>query len=132
MFVEDLFSFLSDQGTGAGNRIYPQSLPQGVTCPAIRYLQVSDPPEHTHSGRSSLRHPRFQLDCFDEDASGHDGYLGAKMLADEVIAALDGYKGNLGNSTCYAGFQENARDNHDPETNRHWVSVDIEIWHKEA
>lgn len=123
-FVEDLFTFLSDQGTEAGNRIYPQTLPQGATLPAVRYLQVSDPPEHTHSGRSNLRHPRFQLDCFAET------YLTAKRLADQVINAIDGYRGPMGSATCYAGFQENARDNHDPELNRHWVSVDIEIWHK--
>ncbi len=132
MFVEDLFSFLSDQGTSAAAGIYGQQLPQVPTFPAIRYFQVSDPPEHTHSGRSSLRHPRFQLDCFDQDAEGHDGYLGAVRLASEVITALDGYRGRMGNTTCYAGFEENARDNFDPETNRHWVSVDVEIWHKEA
>ena len=132
MFIEDLFSFLSDQGTDAASRIYPNELPQGVTYPAVKYFQVSDPPEHTQSGRSSLRHPRFQLDCFDQDADDHDGYLGAKQLAQQVINALDGYSGLMGTATCYAGFQENAQDNHDPDTSRHWVSVDIEIWHKEA
>lgn len=132
MFVEDLFSFLSDQGTDAASRIYPNQIPQGATYPAVKYLQVSDPPEHTHSGRSSLRHPRIQLDCFDEDTESHDGYLGAKQLAQQVINALDGYKGAFGSTTCYAGFSENAQDNFDPDTNRHWVSVDIEIWHKEA
>jgi hypothetical protein len=124
-FVEDLLTFLSDQATDAANRIYPQTLPQGVMLPAVRYFQVSDPPEHTHSGRSSLRHPRFQLDCFGET------YLASKRLADQVIVALDGYRGALGSRTCYAGLQKNALDNYDPELNRHWISVDIEIWHKE-
>ncbi len=132
MFAEDLFSFLSDRGTSAANRIYPQQLPQGATFPAIRYLRVSDPIEHTHSGRSSLRYPRLQLDCFDQDSEGHDGYLGAVRLANELITALDSYRGEMGNTACYAGFAENARDNFDSETNRHWVSVDIEIWHKET
>lgn len=132
MFVEDLFSFLSAQGTNAASRIYPNRLPQGAAFPAVKYFQVSDPPEHTQGGRSSLRHPRFQLDCFDQDADEHDGYLGAKQLADQVINALDGYRGAMGTATCYAGFQDNAQDNHDPETNRHWVSVDFEIWYKEA
>src|SRR5262245_4437310 len=96
LLVEDFFTFLSTAGTNAGNHIYPQQLPQGPTFPAIRYLQVSDPPEHTHSGRSSLRHPRLQLDCFDVDTDGHDGYLGAKQLADQVIALMDGFKGSMG------------------------------------
>lgn len=123
MFVEDLFSFLSDQATDAASRIYPNELPQGVTLPAIRYFQVSDPPEHTHDGRSKLRHPRFQLDCY------ADTYLKAHQLAEQVVTALDGYRGQMGQSTCGAGFVEDGRDNHDPETGRHWVSVDIEIWY---
>jgi hypothetical protein len=131
MFVEDLFTYLST-AISVGSRIYPQQLPQGATFPAIRYLMVSDPPEHTQSGRSSLRHPRYQFDCFDQDLDGHDGYLGAKTLADGVMAALDGYKGAMGNTTCQAGFQENGQDNFDPETGRHWVTVDFEIWHTEA
>jgi hypothetical protein len=123
MFVEDLFSFLSDQATDAASRIYPNELPQGVTLPAVKYFQVSDPAEHTHDGRSKLRHPRFQLDCY------ADTYLEAHRLSDQVIIALDGYQGQMGQATCGAGFSEDARDNHDPETGRHWVSVDIEIWY---
>lgn len=123
MFVEDLFSFLSDQATDAASRIYPNELPQNATLPAIKYFQVSDPPEHTHDGRSKLRHPRFQLDCY------ADTYLKAHRLANQVVTALDGYRGQMGQSTCGAGFAEDERDNHDPETGRHWVSVDIEIWY---
>lgn len=125
LFVEDLFAFLSAQGTSAGARIYPNTLPQGVTLPAMRYFQVSDPPEHTQSGRSKLRHPRWQLDCY------ADTYLAARTLAGQVIAVIDGYKGAMGSSTCQAGFQEDVRDNHDPELKRHWVSVDAEIWYGE-
>jgi hypothetical protein len=124
MFVEDLFTFLSDQGTSAASRIYPNTLPQGVILPAIKYFQVSDPPEHTQEGRSNLRHPRFQVDCF------AGTYVEAHTLAEQVMGMMDGYSGTMGASTCYAGFQENGRDNHDPETGRHWVSVDFEIWHR--
>lgn len=126
MFAEDLFSFLSDQGTNAASRIYPNRLPQGVTLPAIRYFEVSDPPEHTHSGRSKLRHPRWQLDCFGGT------YFDARTLAGQVIALMDGYKGGMGGAQCQAGFAENAKDNHDPDTDRHWVSLDFEIWFAEA
>lgn len=123
MIAEDLFSFLSDQGTAAASRIYPNVLPQKVTLPAVRYFQVSDPPERTQEGRSALRHPRFQLDCF------ADTYLEAKGLAQQVAIILDGYRGVMGSGYCHAGFQEDERDNYDPETGRHWVSVDVVIWH---
>ena len=54
-FVEDLFTFLSDAGTDAASRIYPQELPQGVTLPACRYFRVSNPKDHSHSGPSARR-----------------------------------------------------------------------------
>lgn len=125
MFVEDLFTFLSDAGTAAGSRFYPNTLPQSPTLPAVRYLQVSDPPEHTQSGRSSLRHPRWQLDCYAET------YIAARTLAEQLVSLADGYSGQMGATTCYAGFQENARDNYDPETGRHWVTLDFEFWYGE-
>ena len=126
MFVEDLFTFLSDAGTTAGSRVYPLQLPQGVVLPACTYSQVSDPPEHTHSGRSSLRRPRFQINCWGET------YLAAKTLAAEVIALLDGFSGTMGSTTAYAGFVEDGRDNMDPVTGRHWVGVGVVIWHRET
>lgn len=127
IFAEGLFDFLSDGATLAGSRIYPNALPQGVTLPAIRYFQVSDPPERTHSGPSKLAHPRYQLDCF---ADGDEAYRDAVTLADQVIALVDGYVGTMGAFTVHAGFREDKRDNFDPETGRHWVSVDAIIWYE--
>lgn len=126
LFVEDLFEFLSDGGTNAGSRIYPSALPQGVTLPAIRYTLVSDPPEHTHSGPSGLRHPKYQLDCVSD---GDEGYKDALTLAEQVITLCDGYVGMMGAFTCHAGFRDEMRDNFDPETGRHSVQVDCIFWH---
>jgi Protein of unknown function (DUF3168) len=125
-FAEGLFTFLSEQGTDAGSRIYPNTLPQGVTLPAIRYFKVSDPGEPTMTGPSNLAHPRYQIDCV---ADGDNAYLAAQQLATQVITALDGYSGAMGSFTVYAGFQEDVRDHYDPELFRHWVSVDIVIWY---
>jgi hypothetical protein len=129
IFAEDLFAYLSIQATNAANRIHPNQLPQNPTFPAVRYFLVSDPPEHTHSGRANLYHPRYQLECYDQDTESNDGYLGAHQLALQVITALDLYQGAMGTATCQVGFTEDAKDNFDPETNRHWVSVDVEIWY---
>lgn len=124
-FVEDLFTFLSDAGTDAGGRIYPQQLPQSVTLPACRYFRVSDPKDHTHSGPSALKRPRFQIDCFASD------YLDAVMLAGQIETYLDGYKGAMGSYTVEAALVEDAgKDDYDPETGRHRVSVDVVIWNK--
>lgn len=126
-FVEDLFDFLSGAGTDAGGRFYPNSLPQGVVLPACRYFKVSNPKEHTHSGASSLKYPRFQIDCFAMK------YLDAVRLASQVEANLDGYRGTMGAYEVQAALmEESGRDDHDPETGRHKVSVDVVIWHKES
>lgn len=126
LFSEGLFTYLSNGGTSAGMRIYPNTLPQGVTLPAIRYTLVSNPSEHTHSGPSSLKNPKYQFDCV---ADGDEGYRDAHILAEEVIVLLDGYRGPIGAFTCQAGFQDAERDDYDPETGRHAVQVDVIIWH---
>lgn len=125
VFAEGLFTYLSSGGTNAGARIYPNALPQGVALPAIRYVLVSDPPEHTHSGESQLKHPKYQLDCV---ADGDEGYKDANMLAEQVIALVNGYVGAMGAFTCHAGFRDDRRDNFDPETGRHTAQVDVTIW----
>lgn len=126
-FVEELFSFLSDAGTAAGGRIYPNALPQGVTLPACRYFRVSNPKDHTHSGSSELRRPRFQIDCYAST------YLAAVTLATQVESNLDGFRGAMGAYEVQASFMEEAgRDDYDPETDRHRVSVDVVIWHRRS
>lgn len=125
-FAESLFTYLSSGGSNAGARIYPNTLPQRVTLPAIRYVLVSDPPEHTLSGPSKLQHPKYQFDCI---ADGDEGYKDANTLAQQVVTLLNGYAGAMGTFTCHAGFKDEQRDNYDPETGRHTVQVDVIIWH---
>lgn len=129
LLVEALFTFLSAANTAASDRIYPKRLPQGATLPAITYLLASDPTEHTHSGPSSLAHPRYQLNCW---AEGEGGYLAAHSLAEEVRAALDGYRGLPAGVEIQAALSENSRDNDDADTGRHWVSLDFIIWYTRA
>jgi hypothetical protein len=123
-FVEDFFTFLSNAGTDAGGRIYPQQLPQGVILPACRYFRVSNPKDHSHSGPSKLKRPRIQIDCYGEK------YLDAVKLAGQIESTLDGYTGGMGSYTAQASFMEEAgKDDYDPETGRHRVSVDVLIWY---
>lgn len=124
LFVEDFYAYLAAANTAAGARFYPQSLPQQPTFPAVTYLQVSAPRDTSHSGLSRLRHPRYQLDCWSDD------YLEAHRLAEEVLYAISIYAASRGGVTVQASFVEDeGRDNYDPETARHWISVDVVIWH---
>jgi hypothetical protein len=126
-FVEDLVAYLSTAETRAGSRFYPNALPQGVTLPACRYLRVSNPVEHSHSGANSLTSPRFQFDCYAEL------YLDALILAREIVEAVDGHDGAMGDYTVEASFAEDVgRDDYDPETERHRVILDVVIWHRRS
>jgi hypothetical protein len=126
LFVEDLYSYLSTAATAASDRIYPNSLPQGATLPAVRYFKVSNPPEITQDGPSDLWHPRFQFDCYAKT------YLEAAGLAWEIMRKLQGFKGQMGAAEVGASFVTDERDNFDPDTGRHWVSLDAVIWHRMA
>ena len=122
-FRNALYAFLTNAGSSAHGRIYPQQLPQQAQLPAMTYVQVSGAGEYSQSGPSRLVHPRYQIDCWG------DGYLAASTLAEEVKQAVDGYRGMMGGFEVGVTFIEDERDNFDPETFRHWVSLDIEIWY---
>jgi len=119
---------MSTLGTSAGARFYPNSLPQGVTYPAVKYFEVSNPQSYTHSGRSAFQEPRWQLDCW------ADTYLAARSLANDLKIKVAGYVGKMGTQDVQPIFYENLRDNFDPETGKHWVTMDLVIQHidKEA
>ena len=71
------------------SRIYPGVLPERPQYPAITYRQVSGRPAATHQGPIDPSRGRWQFDVFSTD------YQSTKDLARLVIAALDGYKGDV-------------------------------------
>ena len=73
-----------------GNRIYPVRLPLRADYPAISYFRVSRPTTRTFGGTVAGASPRFQFDCWAKS------YADAKAVADQVIAALDGFSGTMG------------------------------------
>lgn len=124
MFDAGLYAFLVAANTSAGERVRPMRLPQGLALPAIVYSEVSPGIEYTQSGESSVREPRYQLDCWGADE------LAAKTLAKEVILVISNYNGLMGNETVYAAFIEGKKDDPDPDTGRCRVIIDVVIQHK--
>lgn len=124
MFDEGLYTFLVSTATSAGNRVKPMRLPQGLALPAIVYSEVSPGIEYTQGGESSVREPRYQLDCWGADE------LAAKTLAGEVILAMSNYNGLMGSETVYSAFIEGKQDDPDPDTGRCRVIIDVVIQHK--
>lgn len=74
-------------------RVYPLTLPQGYTLPAITYQRVSTERLRDLTGSSGWVMARFQIDCWAAS------YSAARGLADKVRAALDGQVDTLGSET---------------------------------
>lgn len=102
-------------------RIYPVTLPQGVTLPAIRYQVVDDVPELSHSGGSNLAQVRVQLTVCATT------YAGAEAVARALRGALHG-KTILGRAAWVALDL----DDYDAPTQQYMRHVDVVMWRADA
>lgn len=121
MIEESLNQWLQANIALAGTRVYPRSLPQNPTLPALTYLGVSGIPWHTHQGTSGIETARFQISCWAER------YLAAKQLADQVILNLDCFTGDMAGTTIQACFKLNEVDLGDEAIGYHQIAVDFLI-----
>ena len=124
-----IVSYLAAMGV-ADERVYPQVLPQGATLPAVVYQRVDTTVTQPHGEPATLPRPRYQFTCW---ASTFEG---ARQTADEVLAALDGFWGTMGNGKEYEVEVESAllkdvRDYYDPDTELWNRQLDFQIMHKE-
>jgi hypothetical protein len=108
-----------------GSRYYPIRLPERVTYPAVQYQRISGPRVRSHTGPSSLAHPRFQLTVW------ATSYASAKAVATQLRIALDGFKGTLSGIRVDEIRLESDRDDYDEGTNLYRIDLDFIIWHQE-
>ena len=126
----DLYTHLRDHtGLSAliSGRVYPLTMPQDVTLPAVVYQRVTGPREYSFTGSSGLAHPRFQVSVWAET------YASAKDVAEQIKVALGGYNGGMGSggTLVYGSFIENELDFYEPDTRLYHVPVDFTMWHRE-
>ena len=72
-----------------GSRIYPLTLPQGVTLPAIRYQRITGNSDPHLGGTTGLAVATVQLDCVGTT------YAGAEQVRDAVRESLEAYQGTV-------------------------------------
>ena len=126
---EGLYDYLSsDVGVSAllSSRIYPGTLPQNWTAPAISYQRISGERNRILSGPDDRATPRIQIDCW------ADSYSGARALAEAVRSAIDGYAGLMGTTQVGSVVLESDTDFYEPDTNVYHVSMDFWISHIET
>jgi hypothetical protein len=83
---------LADAGFAAvcGDRLYPVTIPQTASLPAVSYQSVGGPSgERNHDG-PGIRQARLQYTCTADD------YADAKAAAAAIRTALWGYTGAMG------------------------------------
>ncbi len=122
---EALVSILIAAATTAGARIYPLVLPSNPTLPAVSYNRVSTPRVHSLSGYSHLSKPRIQFTAWALT------YAAAKVLANEVRAALDVYVGTILGVAIQSAFADNELDMFEPRSKLYHVPVDYIVAHYE-
>jgi hypothetical protein len=107
-------------------RIYPSTLPQAATLPAIVYTVVSDVPENSLDGTvaTRLRSARVQVDCYARNSADGGGYLASHAVADAVENVI----GNLSDPSLNS-TPADKRDLFDNETTYFRVSMDFIVWH---
>ena len=106
-------------------RIYPMELPQTPTLPAITYYRVNAPTEHVMGETiSDIERATYRIQCWGATMTS------ARAVADQVIAALDGFKGLLGGALgvrCWI-TRTNSLDLDDPDTSWMRRILDFELW----
>ena len=70
-------------------RIYPDDISDGAALPCVVYLKVSDIPDYTHDGISSLRGPTIQFSAYATTKAA------ARSISKQIKAALCDFAGTL-------------------------------------
>jgi hypothetical protein len=128
-----IFDFLST-GLSVGDRVYPLTLPQDVTLPALTFQVISDIPTLSHDVAQD--HPlytgarrsdtRVQFDCYGST------YDDAEALADELHTLAVGYRGFWGAIEVDSVLPDNRLDDRDEAPDVWRVICDLIIGHRTA
>lgn len=130
---EAVFAILTgDAGVAAlaGDRVYPQVIPQDVALPAVAYARISTMRVKRHGGAGvgrRLARARVQVNC---EAVG---YGVAKALAGAVVGALDGVMATValdgqGSVEVQGSWIENEGDEYGETGGVYGVRQDFMVW----
>ena len=109
-----------------GGRIYPITLPQSPTYPALTYHRASTVRERHLRGPLGYAEVRERVHCWARS------YGGAKDLAEAVRHLLDGYRGAAGAYEIGGAAVETEIDLYDDNADVYRVVVDVMLPHRES
>ena len=116
MIETDLYAHLSTYAALTAlvsTRIYPLTLPQEPTLPALTYFRVSSAPSRNHDGAYGFALKRFQFDIY---AITYLACLQVKAILVDAMGALG-----------YTAHWDNDQDINEPELGRYRLQIDFMI-----
>lgn len=126
MIEAALFSHLSTYAgmvALCGTRIYPVTLPQGVTLPAVVYQQVSGAPvQDRDSAAAGFTRSRFQFTIWAATDTSAVAVAGALRTAMGAFTRASAPRVDV-------ALEQGAQMQYEPETTRWQGLIDYFIWH---
>ena len=108
-----------------GTRVYPLTMPQNTTYPALTYQRVSERTIQSHQGTSNFAYTRYRFMCWAKT------FPAARQLASALKGAIIGYRGAMGARWAGSIRHDNELDNYDEQTKTFSVLSDFIIGHNE-
>ena len=132
MLIEQaLYTYLSTYaGLTAliGTRIYPNTIPQNGTLPAVAYTKVSGYRYHSLGGDTGEASPVYQFSVFGSS------YSSVKAVTEKIRDALQNYTGLMGGAsgvTVKAVLMMSQSDGYDQDVNEYYDITEYQIFYKE-
>lgn len=110
-----------------GDRVWPVRRPQGRELPALTLSSVSAVPLQSHDGAGALTRSRLQVDCW------ASSWAAARALRAAAIGAIEATEDPAGPIPSIARMGDrDLPELREAGEDLFRVSIDFEIWHKEA
>lgn len=108
-----------------GTRMYPLTVPQNGTMPAVTYQVISGSRGYVFRAPAGMARHRIQFDCYATT------YTSAESVAAAIRNRLSGYMGNAGTGAIEAAMFDTERDFYEADVALYRRSVDYQIWIEE-
>jgi len=109
-----------------GTRVFPGSVPQASSLPAIVINTISGGPQYADDGEIGLDETRIQIDCWAET------YSAAKLLGRQVRASLSAFVGTVDGVVFPYILLDVIRDMREPGANQseylYRTNMDFIVW----
>jgi hypothetical protein len=125
----DLRAFILADGTVAGligTRLYPLTLPQAPTLPAMSYQWISGQHFNAMDAPSKLSGPRVQFTCWAAT------YLQAEAVVEALRKRLNGFRGMAGATEIQGAFMESERDLYESDPALFARSADFFVYYTDT